>query len=94
MSWLTDLPNSEARTLLSDLRAVRGTSVDILIRRRFEDIAKSAQTVLDNPNSTENQLRFAQGERKVAKCGIIVIEDLLRALATRTKRTRQENNDA
>lgn len=45
---------------------------------RFAQLAASAQTTLDNPNSSDSTLRVAQGERKVARCARLVLRDLRR----------------
>jgi hypothetical protein len=91
MAWWDDLSYSDRRALISDVRAFRGEPLAIIIKKRFQDLADAAQTDLENPKSTESEFRFAQGERKVAKCGIMVIEDLLRTLEKLTQRSRQED---
>jgi hypothetical protein len=80
------------RAITSQIRAFQRTVAWEAMRTRFEQMATSALQVLENPKSTLDEIKVAQGERKIALRAIMINEELLRAADRKTPRRKEETD--
>lgn len=77
--------------LLLALADARKAGLDDAVRAHFASRANAARTVLESPNSSEIEVRVAQGEVKAYKRAIIVFEDLTRLARAKGRPQRSSN---